>query len=445
MSKLFPNNNVTCMGPWYHFRVWSTGRAAPCDIFQDQFVVDRYDTWYQSGEAPTQTRQAIQQGCEPKGCRRCQDSERKNTISFRERFNLQAGIHQGPWFEESLKQSPAWDRMQQVQLTPTQKPYFVSATFNNDCSATCRMCIPRFSSAVGDLWKTLKIDQQDKDTAPFDFTAPSRNSWAHDEEKYQSLLNLVIDNPNLIYLKVNGGEPFGDPSVTRFLQDCVDNHATNCDLYITTNGTVYDESFIKLIKNFKGVMIDLSIEGFHPTNDYIRIGTSYQQVEQNILKFKQHCSERFEVKIHTLPQLLSVEHYHTAVDFCLEHNLPLYGNPLYMPKHYMMEILPQHHKQRLKQKFIKMYNLTDIERFDLIQQVNFNSTDLNQSTNGITPTVSNQLIKMIRLLDSGDQPDYEQYRYDFVRYTQMYDQHFGVSFLDYYPELEDFYNEYCKS
>jgi pyruvate-formate lyase-activating enzyme len=432
------------MSPWYNICIWSSGKAAPCDPFQDQFSVDQYDTWFQSGDIPTQVRTAMQQGNPVDSCRRCYDAESKNIISFRERFNIQAGVHQGQWFNESLEQSPAWSRMQSINLTPKQKPMFISVTFDNECQSACRMCQPQYSSTVADLWKTLGIDQYEKTAVGFDFNAPSRQRWDLDNKKYKSLTNLVFNNPDLIYLKIGGGEPFSQQAVRQFIQDCIDNNATNVALYITTNGTVYDESFINLLKKFKNVMIDLSIEGFHPTNDYIRIGSSYKQVRENILKFCEHRSPQFEVKIHTLPQLLSVEHYDTAIDFCLEYNLPLYGNPLFKPRHFMMELLPYHHKQRLKKKFTDLYNLVDTTNLSAVQQVNFNSPELNKKTNGTTPTITNQLIKMIHALDSEDQPEYEQYRKDFVHYTKLYDQHFNVNFVEYYPELEDFYNEYSN-
>lgn len=435
MSKLFPNNRATCTALWHHFRIWSTGRAALCDSFQDQYEVDRYDTWYRSGDIPIQHRSEMQQGIVPDGCRRCYDSETKNVLSFRTRANFQAGIQQGRWFYESLKQSPSWNRMQNPEIPSHIKPTLISVSFGNECESTCRMCLPKYSNAIGELWKTLKIGDYQ--------STPSTTSWFHDEEKYKSFTNLIFNNPKLIYLKIDGGEPFAQPAVRKFLQECVDNNATNFDLYITTNGTIYDESFIALIKNFKCVMIDLSVECFHPTNDYIRIGTSYRQVQQNILKFKEHISNRFEVKIHTLPQLLSIEHYHTAVDFCLEHDLPLYGNPIYYPEHYRMEILPMHHKQRLKQKLINLYKLSDLNEGSIAQQVNFNSKEFNKkNSNGVTDAIANQLIKMIHLLDAKEKPEYIQYRKDFVYYTKLYDNHFNMKFLDYYPELEDFYYEY---
>jgi MoaA/NifB/PqqE/SkfB family radical SAM enzyme len=443
MSKIFPNNNVTCAAPWYQFRVWSTGKVAPCDAFQKQFHADRFDDWYRTGAEPVNDRQQMQQGNSPEGCKRCQESQSKNIISFRNRANFRFAIQEGDWFYESLKQSPSWSRMQSPEISPNHKPSLISITFSNECESSCRMCIPKYSNTIADLWKELKIDQYASDSDKFDFSSPSVNQWYNDEEKYKSLTNLVFDNPGLIYLKINGGEPFAQPIVRKFLQECVDNNATNFDLYITTNGTIYDESFIKLIKKFKAVMIDLSIEGFHPTNDYIRIGTSYKQVQENILKFKEHHSPTFEVKVHTLPQLLSVEHYNTAVDFCLENNVALYGNPIFNPRHYMMEVLPIHHKQRIKKKFIDMYKLNDVKKLSVAEQVNFNSKDLNiKNSQGITTTISNQLIKMIHLLDSPEQPEYEQYRKDFVYYTKIYDKHFNMNFLDYYPELEDFYYEY---
>jgi MoaA/NifB/PqqE/SkfB family radical SAM enzyme len=442
MTKPFPKDHVTCMGPWYHFRIYSSGRVSPCDAFQDQYPADRVDTWYQSGQVPVQVRELMQQGEPVAGCRRCYHTESTNTISFRQRFNLQAGIHSGPWFQHSLHQSPAWPRMQSTQLTEQQKPTFLSVTFDNQCSAACRMCLPRHSTTVAKVWQDLGIDQYDDESVKFDPTAPLLQSWAHDQEKYQSLLRLVVDNPDLMYLKINGGEPFAHPSVTRFLQDCVNAGAVNFDLYITTNGTIWDQDFVTLIRQFRRVMIDLSIEGFHPTNDYIRIGTSYQQVQQNIQRFQALVSPEFEVKIHTLPQLLSVEHYDTAVDFCLDMGLPLYGNPLYTPRHHMIEILPDHHKLRLWQRFSQRYDLAHRQSGSVVEQTNFNAPENNQIQGQVTATVANQLIKILHLLETPDRAEYEKYRRDFVRYTRLYDQHFGVSFLDFYPELEDFFHEY---
>ena len=55
---------------------------------------------------------------------------------------------------------------------------------------------------------------------------------------------------------------------------------------LSTNGTIFNASFMnKMIKNFKRVSINLSIDGVGKHFDYIRHGVSWSTVKSNLDSF----------------------------------------------------------------------------------------------------------------------------------------------------------------
>jgi len=161
-------------------------------------------------------------------------------------------------------------------------PKLIEVKLTNLCNLRCKTCIPEHSSS---------IMSQFKPESPRDEKRIIEIKKAYDlylESRGSLFLDSIIKNIEVVeWLEFYGGEPFMIKDHKKFLQQIVDSgFAKNITLSYTTNGTKYDDAYINLFKEFKGVVISLSIDGIGKVNDEIRIGSKWEDVERNFYNYK---------------------------------------------------------------------------------------------------------------------------------------------------------------
>ena len=415
--KKFPNDNVTCVSPWYEIRIDANGDLRSChSIRQSQAEPTNLSflDWFNHGN---QIRTNITNGVESEGCSACYYNEKNNLISHRMQRNIQAAIYHGEYFTESLEQSPAYKRMNGYQKI---YPAFIHVTLSNLCNMKCRMCFPQYSSLLTDAYK--KVNWLSKDT-------PTLTDWTTDTNKWNEFIELIENNNNLMALHFMGGEPLYHKRFYQFIDWCIANNKTDFHLTFVTNGTIYKEELFDKLKQFKSVQIEISIENLHHTNDYVRMGSNFNTVKENILKF---ISKDITVVLRTVPQALSIEHYDTILDFAIQNNLGFDSNILDKPQHLKCFILPKQLKTEISAKIRSKYiHILSIDN-------NGNDIAMFRSLDGIKRHIESLLIR----LDETEPDNIEDLRYEFVRYNMELDKVNELKFLDVYPELYDFYAKY---
>ena len=420
MTKKFPNDNVTCISPWYELRIDANGNMRGCHAI-NQAYSEKSDLsfveWFNNGNEITNVRNSIINGNEYPSCKSCYDNEKNNLISFRQRRNIQAAIYNGEYFNESLKQSPAYKRM-----TGNKKMYpaFMHVTLSNLCNLKCRMCFPAYSSQLTDAYK--KLNWIDKDE-------PTLVDWTTNDDKWNEFLELIKNNDKLMSLHFMGGEPLYHKRFYEFIDWSIDNNKTDYHLTFVTNGTIYKEELVEKLKQFKSVQIEISIENMHKSNDYIRMGSDFKTTQENILKF---TSTSIPVIIRTVPQALSISNYDTIIDFVLENKLVFDSNVIYNPAHLKCFILPKHIKNEIVGKIRSKY-------IHILSADNKgNDVAMIRSISGIKRHIESLLVSL-----EEDEPDnIEELRQKFVRHNMELDKVSEFKFTDIYPELFEFYAKY---
>jgi len=424
---LFPNDSVTCIAPWYELRIESNGNLSYChasSIDQEASKLSLID-WFNYGPQPTQVRSNIQQGVPSSGCQRCYQTESKSIISARQRRNQQGAIYNNKYFYNSLEQSPAWPRIS--GQTSTFKPAFLHISLSNLCNLSCKMCEPALSSQLANTMKKIKL---------IDASTPTLVDWTDDPERWDQFCNLVIDNPELICLHFMGGEPLIHKKFHKFIDLCIEKQCTNFHLTFVTNGTFYNPDLLKKLSYFKSATIEISLENLHSSNDYIRQGSSYKYIKQNILEFVKHRNQKINVVLRSVPQALSVMHYETLIDFAIKNQLQIDSNDLENKPNLKAFVLPEHIKKSLIDKFRQKYldrqdeALTTSDRVLLLR---------NQSA--VVEQIQDHVRNVIKILAEPEPSNIEDLRRDFIKYCQYFDKD-SSHFLSVYPELEKFYYEY---
>ena len=82
-----------------------------------------------------------------------------------------------------------------------------------------------------------------------------------------------------VLVSVIGGETLMYKDDLEFLYETL-NPNTNVTIY--TNGTIYDEELLKRLAKKFILNIQISIDGYGLKNDYIRAGTHFNDIKENV-------------------------------------------------------------------------------------------------------------------------------------------------------------------
>lgn len=149
--------------------------------------------------------------------------------------------------------------------------------FNNFCNLACRMCDPDSSSILAKESNTNFNSTKN----PF-----LKNVLPRDSKLYKSIFEIL---PNLEKLWFSGGEPFIQDQVWEIVEYCYENgYSKNIDLKFNTNGTVIlNEKQIQMLKSFRQLNIDISMDGIESLAEYIRTKTVWSKWLHNFEKYLQ--------------------------------------------------------------------------------------------------------------------------------------------------------------
>lgn len=425
--------------PWDSFRILPAGQMQYCDASAEQIIPLSTETdlvdWWKFGKEVQEVRHQMRLGQELNGCARCRHAESTDSVSFRTRKHFQSAVHHGRFFRDSLEQSVFWNSMQYDQVR--HLPSRITVSFSNECNSRCIMCSPDSSNLVAQ-------DHQD-----FGFTnaVPQLKQWWNSPEgeiKYQSLLRMVIDNPRLMDLQINGGEPFLQKIAARFLQDIVDAGKTDCNLIINTNGTVWNDSLVSNMKKFDKCIVDFAIETVSESNDYLRWGSRISEIKAMIDRYKRLQDNKFHLMLHCVPQALSMPDFHTLIDFCCDNDLLLIGNPLFNPSHLAIKVLPKDVRQEIANNLMRRYKINHsdlIHSIDHAAQTNImiQHQEKNQIIGNLPIYLQDLIVKIVKNLNQPDVSNIRDLQMKLVNHVSKFDLRHRNHFKNYFPSLANFY------
>lgn len=155
----------------------------------------------------------------------------------------------------------------------------------NLCNYKCRMCGPHNSSSIaGDPVQTALLEKDRKSVRPV--PASKGSDWHNNIELFKK--NVLPSLENVEYLNITGGEPLMHPLVLELLNEMFDERqAQKCWLFITTNGSVFNENVARALRKFGRCQISISLDGVEGLNDYIRHGARWNTILENKRKFEE--------------------------------------------------------------------------------------------------------------------------------------------------------------
>lgn len=209
-------------------------------------------------------RQSMIEGKRHKACNHCYHLEDRNIKSPRQ-------IESAIWLTNFLKDSLEENINLAKQNLPL-RPISHDVRFSNTCSLKCRTCIPGNSSA---------INAENHKFKSFTNIFPMFNAI---ENQNTNKVDDIPISKKTEWIYLVGGEPLVEEKNTQLLEKVA---KLNIDPVIVINTSMArkNNKLKDILKNFTKVNYVVSIDAYGKLNDYIRSGSQWENVVENLNSF----------------------------------------------------------------------------------------------------------------------------------------------------------------
>ena len=411
-----------CSSPWFHMRINNSGHYEYCrwaDKSQrnsgpDIGTVTPLEFFQQH---MSQTRQHMLDGVDIPECHDCRKMEQHGKISGRQKQLLKTGISTEN-FVKTVKSSPWFDTFLSSQTDLLPQDWQID--LGNYCNSGCVFCGPDSSSRLATEFKKLNIKS----------STPATN-WCHDRNKLNSFLDALAQTPSLRYLHFIGGETLITPAfktILKALIQCSLNRQVT--IGFTTNLNCWDQEVVDLLQQFDNVNLGVSVECFHPVNDYVRWPSSIDSVTDTLMQWLTIAhQQQWLVQLRTTPTFLTVGKLLTIYDFAWQHNVSVEScNFLSNPEFLKISVLPVEYRQSIvsdMKSWISAKTVSDQTVLN-IRNPKFSKTQITQDLNSYVDYLENSTDES-HLLPGA------------VSYLKLLESNRKNSILNYLPEYEELF------
>ena len=174
-----------------------------------------------------------------------------------------------------------WNRSTYYAASTTPEIEIIDFRLGNQCNLQCRICNPMWSDQLGKSYQLAK-DKGIFNSVNQSFT---EGTIKPSSEVMEDLIGFCLRTPSLKEIKFAGGEPFVMPEVEYFLNRMIQEGRNNLTVSFLTNTTTAKESTIELLKQFKKVIMQCSIDGIGEDIEFQRFPCKWSVIERNFRKF----------------------------------------------------------------------------------------------------------------------------------------------------------------
>ena len=400
--KIVKDNKVYCRIPFDSVTITPTGRLHLCCESQHNFSFDTeqlklnkiesIEKWF-NGAYLTKVRQAMIDGKPLKECEFCYKSEKKYGHSSRLGNNQKYFEKHNDIHEASIKK--------------------IDMKLGNKCNLKCKMCFPYASSELWKEWKELGWNTDDPNDNTswkyYDGYFEEDYSWPKDKTNLDKIKDVVVKSK---IIHVTGGEPTINPELYQLLKHCIDKGtAKDTVLEITTNATKIHPKFFFYVKQFKQLILTVSIDGTGSTYEYIRYPAKFDTVYNNVLKYREQIDQMPNSKMN-ITFVLQLWNLHNALDTIQTFGELadwFYIEPLHDPKFMDWHMAPE-----------KTYKDTVYRLYELLQDTNDTNNDLYK-----------RFARIIKTKQPIDKAKWDQ----LIKFVTAQDGYRGINIQDYIQNL----------
>jgi pyruvate-formate lyase-activating enzyme len=258
------HNKTYCKFPFNGFQVNARGNRLCCN--SSKFLQDK-PTEFWNNQYLKEVREKMHGGKELTECNNCYKTEKANALSLRQHYNSV--------FKE---------------YNTEELPTVADLDFSNLCNLKCIMCnADRSSQWAKDLNKNKETN----------------GVLSISKDKIDDLYSI---SKNLKHLTIQGGEPSLIPEYLYYFDLLKkDGIISNITLDCITNLTNINNRFYEILNNFKQVNIDVSIDSYDLSNDYIRYPSKFNKIEENLIKISE---SKHQINLQISLQTLSMYNFY---------------------------------------------------------------------------------------------------------------------------------------
>jgi len=342
-TEFLRDSKTFCIYPWIHMHTYPTGETWPC--CHAEMAVGPVGTTKEhslvelaNSERMRQLRLDMLEENKNSYCTRCYEQEEAGFFSGRKSANKHHGHH--------------INRVAQTDLNTGMfadfNMIYWDVRFSNLCNLKCRSCGHIFSSQ----WYKDQIALAGPEYA-------KNNKQLNYAGKFETdLLEQVLEHIDYVeQIYFAGGEPLVMDEHYAILEELVKRGRTDVRLIYNTNFTqlkLKNKSALEYWKLFPNVSIGASLDAMEQHAEYIRAGTKWTDVEQNIQDLRRECPHVDFYISCTLSifNALHITSFHRSwVDkgyiFPQDFNV----NILQDPAHYRIDIATPEYKDLIREQF----------------------------------------------------------------------------------------------
>lgn len=285
-----------CIAPFKNLVVNTSGNLMPCCEYLDNGTTDAEHVieWWNTGL--TKMRDNMLNGVIDDNCRHCLAKENNpEYVSHRKLLNLR--YH---------KDIDTIVTDYQNGIVPTVESVELRAS--NYCNLKCIMCGEYASSAIQAEYN----QHTEKYNSVNVFMGKIKTAKWWDNEAAMSAVAVLFGNVK--FIRLAGGEPLLVKKLFEIAREVQVNNT--CKVALNTSLYTENQQTLDLLSSINDLDIAVSIEGVGEHNDYIRYGSKWNVVHNNLLRFKNAtCSHVLQhTSVFALPGL---------VEYCNDNNLNL--------------------------------------------------------------------------------------------------------------------------
>jgi len=301
-------------------------------------------------------------------------------------------------------------------------PVWWELRLSSICNEACRMCIPQtsskmreeFSQYVDELPPTIK---KNTEVAVWNF---NKFGYLGDNDAF---IQQLYDNlENIKYLELHGGEPTNDKNLWKVVQHIVDTgHSKHMHIHVHTNIHALKKHHVALWDQFKSGWIGVSIDAYGEENEYIRYGSKWDKIEEN-LKLLNVLGSHWSKYITSTVMNYNCCSMHRLIEWYIE----------YTKKHQMDE---------LKWQCWPLTIPALMRPEHIPKNIRLNSIDHLLKLKGThTDHTDHYIDSVINILKSEHIPHNGSYE-EFINYTKILDQRRGQNVAEIFPHFKEIFDE----
>jgi len=287
-----------CKAPFRALVVDNDGTLMPCcEFIRDKSDLPQYKiSQFEQYKSDTTLRQKMIDGEIDGGCAYCIKGE--DNGMFKRQYHSRM-------FKEKYE----------VFKADTLDVGHIELRLGNFCNLKCTMCGPYASSQ----WSAEAKKNQEK-FAPFNIGYLKTDyDWINDKDNKRLMKEIL---QNCVSANFGGGEPLMNP----FIDDLLKEIKPDVELTLNTNGTTLSDRTLALLENRSNLTVYISLDGIAEHNNYIRSGSKWQDIENNVRKFKQ---KNIRIKFYYILQHTSLFTFRHVYDYCVKNDIELAIGEIY--------------------------------------------------------------------------------------------------------------------